>query len=259
MTRASYMSRYCDKVSLIVINVYGAGNCTFHIYCISCHLPHARKVFCAFYVLLLVITFSEWWEYRKDQFCGCFHWQRALFWVSLARTYLVHNVTMFSNTWRDSEASRICQALHSRRRFAVVTYIRTLQRHRSFKLRVDGHKSTKRYLSCLQLISKCKKNHNSNNLRPSWRYHDSGSGAGKTTNDMRAFSMNPKVERKSSCVETFSVSKTSAISQEHPFGSRKWIMLPRTVYISKVNFTNKNINHTWSTNTLTPSEAYMRQ
>ena len=40
-------------------------------------------------------------------------------------------------------------------------------------------------------------------------------------------------------VDTFSVSNTSTLSQEHPFVSRKWMLLPakKTINISNVNFT----------------------
>ena len=53
---------------------------------------------------------------------------------------------------------------------------------------------------------------------------------------VRAFGMNPKVGGSSPPqVETFYVSKTSAPSQEHPFVSRKWMMLPtHTVNISYI-------------------------
>ena len=44
---------------------------------------------------------------------------------------------------------------------------------------------------------------------------------------VRAFGMNPKVGDSSpSQVETFSVSKTLTLSQEHPFVCRKWMLLP---------------------------------
>ena len=57
---------------------------------------------------------------------------------------------------------------------------------------------------------------------------------------VRAFGMNPKVGGSSpSLVETFSVSKTLTFSQEHPFVCRKWMLLPRTVNSSNVNFTSK--------------------
>ena len=42
-----------------------------------------------------------------------------------------------------------------------------------------------------------------------------------------AFDMNPKVGGSSPPqVETFSVSKTLTLSQEHPFVCRKWMLLP---------------------------------
>ena len=54
---------------------------------------------------------------------------------------------------------------------------------------------------------------------------------------VRAFGMNPKVGGSSSPqVETFFVSKTSTLSQEHPFVCRKWFFFPRTVSISNINF-----------------------
>ena len=40
-------------------------------------------------------------------------------------------------------------------------------------------------------------------------------------------------------VETFSVSKTSTLSQDHPFVSRKWMLLPAHSNISNINFTTK--------------------
>ena len=44
---------------------------------------------------------------------------------------------------------------------------------------------------------------------------------------IRAIGMNPKVGRSSPPqVETFSVSKTLTLSQEHPFVCRKWMLLP---------------------------------
>ena len=44
---------------------------------------------------------------------------------------------------------------------------------------------------------------------------------------VRAFGMNPKVGGLSSTqVETFSVSKSSTLLQEHLFVSRKWMLLP---------------------------------
>ena len=58
---------------------------------------------------------------------------------------------------------------------------------------------------------------------------------------VRAFGMNPKVGGSSPpYVETFSVSKTLTLSQEHLFVCRKWMLLPvHTVNISNVNFTSK--------------------
>ena len=123
--------------------------------------------------LWLTFTFPEGLNYWKEQFRRRFLRRCTFFRVSLTKTHLIQDVTLFSNSWWDNEASRICQALHCRCCFAVVTpHIRTMQRHRGFQVRVDGHKITKRYLGWLQFVTKCKKNPYSKKLRPSWWYHD---------------------------------------------------------------------------------------
>ena len=49
---------------------------------------------------------------------------------------------------------------------------------------------------------------------------------------LHLFTMNPKVRGSSpSQVETFSVSRTSTLSQEHPFVCRKWMLLPAQILI----------------------------
>ena len=59
-----------------------------------------------------------------------------------------------------------------------------------------------------------------------------------------AFGMNPKIGGSSpSGVETLSVSKkTSTLSREYPFVSRKWMLLP--AHISDVNFST-NLDQMW--------------
>ena len=62
---------------------------------------------------------------------------------------------------------------------------------------------------------------------------------------VRAMDLNQKVVSSSpSCVETLSVSKTSTLSQEHPFVSRKWMQLPTHVFDTPVN--NTTIRIFWS-------------
>ena len=58
----------------------------------------------------------------------------------------------------------------------------------------------------------------------------------------RVFGMNPKVGGSiPPRVETFSVSKTSTLTQEHPFVSCKWIVLPTHSWHFKSQFYKQNI------------------
>ena len=63
-------------------------------------------------------------------------------------------------------------ALHGRCGPAVVTFhIHTIQRHRTFQQRMNGHERTERYPCCLQLDTKCEKKSYSNHMWFSQRCH----------------------------------------------------------------------------------------